>query len=149
MIYSGGTLDDLQATVDQTVMNLRLHADEFDFIAVRGCSGMLVGAPVSLALSKPLVVVRKPGENAHQWSGTVVNADRAQGRYVFLDDLVSSGMTRGAVLEALADRPGAEYAATYLYHPRRWRALADEDRWGREEIARYQALATDDEEVAA
>jgi adenine/guanine phosphoribosyltransferase-like PRPP-binding protein len=147
MIYDGlGGLDNLQATVDQTVMNLRLHADEFDFIAVRGCSGMLVGAPVSLALDKPLVVVRKPDEKSHQWGGCVVNVNRARGRYVFLDDMVSSGMTRDAVVEALADIAGTEYAATYLYHPARWRAWADEDKYTRAEIARYQALAT---EVAA
>jgi adenine/guanine phosphoribosyltransferase-like PRPP-binding protein len=134
MIYNWvDGLDDMQAVVAQTVMDLRLHADEFDFIAVRGSSGMLVGAPVSLALDKPLVVVRKPDEKSHQRSGDVINWHRAHGRFIFLDDMVASGRTREEVLKGLKGHR-ASYVATYLYHPHRWRYLADEDKYDRGSI---------------
>lgn len=103
MIYNDSYrgLDDLGEAVDRTEKALREIADKFDFIAVRGCSGMLVGAPVALRLGKPIVVVRKPGENSHQWASSVVNEKHAHGRYVFVDDFIATGNTRDAVTEAL------------------------------------------------
>lgn len=117
MIYDGGNdLGDLKEKVDEAVAYLRRHKDKFDFIAVRGCSGMIVGAPAALRLKKPLVVVRKPNENSHAFMAEdkqFVNARNARGRYVFLDDFVSSGETRGKVQDALDGR--AIYAGTYCY----------------------------------
>lgn len=110
------SLDDLKAAVDKTVTYLRRHKDKFDFIAVRGVSGLVVGAPASLRLNKPLVVVRKPGEGQHSYS-SLVNGKHAKGRYVFLDDFVSGGETRQAVQAGL---PTCTYAGTYLYHDKGW-----------------------------
>jgi adenine/guanine phosphoribosyltransferase-like PRPP-binding protein len=111
-----GNLDDLEAAVRKTTKYLREHSEKFDFIAVRGMSGVLVGAPVALRLRKPLVVVRKPGEDQHSY-GKLVNGKHATGRYVFLDDFISGGGTRDAVKQALAK---CTYAGTYLYHSRPW-----------------------------
>jgi adenine/guanine phosphoribosyltransferase-like PRPP-binding protein len=107
-----GNLDDLEAAVRKTTKYLREHSEKFDFIAVRGMSGVLVGAPVALRLRKPLVVVRKKGEHQHAY-GSLVNAAHASGRYVFLDDFISGGGTRDAVKHALAK---CTYAGSYLYH---------------------------------
>jgi adenine/guanine phosphoribosyltransferase-like PRPP-binding protein len=120
MIYNDSYkgLDDLGEAVERTVKALTAEAHRFDFIAVRGCSGILVGAPVSLRINKPLVVVRKPDENSHGYgkSAVLVNADRAYGRFLFLDDFISSGATERAVLEGLQKHaPEATYVGSFEY----------------------------------
>lgn len=122
MIYNSSYkgLDDLGEAVERTVKALSEHLDKFDFIAVRGCSGMLVGAPVSLAIGKPLVVARKPTEDSHSWSGKLINDAHAHGRYIFLDDFISSGATERAVIQAIEearknDWQKCEYVGSYEY----------------------------------
>lgn len=116
MIYNDSHmgLDDLAKTVERTAKALLEHKDRFDFIAVRGCSGMLVGAPVSLKIDKPLVVVRKPEERSH--GRGLVNYQHAEGRYIFLDDFISSGATERATREALRENaPDTEYVGSFEY----------------------------------
>jgi hypothetical protein len=118
MIYNDSYkgLDDLGEAVERTVKALTVEAHRFDFIAVRGCSGMLVGAPVSLRIGKPLVVVRKPDENSHSYGRSVINDGRARGRYLFLDDFVSSGTTERAVIDGLrVAAPSATYVGNFQY----------------------------------
>jgi adenine/guanine phosphoribosyltransferase-like PRPP-binding protein len=123
MIYDsldiGLELDDLRDVVNAVIAGLQPHLAGFDSIAVRGVSGIVVGAPVALALGKPLVVVRKPTDNAH--SRRHVNVAQAGARYVFLDDFVSTGTTRDAVTAGIADAggPSGPYA-TYEYMHNRW-----------------------------
>lgn len=112
MIYDYQGLDDLQEVTDRTVEYLRRHKDKFDFIAVRGFSGALVGSPAALRLNKPLVVIRKPDESNHQGCSALINGRYASGRYVFLDDFISSGATERAVSSALTD---CTYAGRFLY----------------------------------
>ena len=119
MIYSGrdgGTrhFDDLESVVQQTSRDLRPHLDRFDSIAVRGVSGIVVGAPVSLQLRKPLVVVRKKDERSHD-TNVLVNGQRAGERVLFLDDLIAGGTTRRAVWQAITDL-GRRLVGEYTYH---------------------------------
>ena len=114
MIYGGNHLDDLQEIVDRTVKDLRKEADHFDYIAVRGCSGLVVGSPVALKLNKPLVIIRKPDEKHHSYGQTLINIRHSFGRYVFLDDFICSGATRDSVVVALNNR--GEYVGAYLYN---------------------------------
>lgn len=118
MIYGGfsdntGSLRDLEKAVRLTTKALRPHADEFESIVVSGMSGAVVGAPVALRLKKPLVIVRKPGENAH--SGAIVGKDDIGPRTLFLDDFVASGETEQRVMKAVA-KTKARIAARYEYH---------------------------------
>lgn len=107
-------LNGYDAEVRRTVAALRPHADRFDFIAVRGVSGIIMGAPISLLLKKELVVVRK-GEDCHQYSGSVVNAVVIPGkRGLFVDDCEASGDTRMATEEAVEER-GGETVGKFLY----------------------------------
>lgn len=108
-------LDDLGDAVDRTAKALGEIADKFDFIAVRGCSGMVVGAPVALRLNKPLVIVRKPEEDSHSFGRSVINAQNAHGRYIFLDDFIASGATHRAVQEMLSLFDDASEVGTYEY----------------------------------
>lgn len=119
MIYTDSSLDDLSAVVNRVSDDLMRHADKFDFIAVRGCSGIVVGAPVALAINKPLVIVRKEDESSHDYGKgrRLVNYRRAHGRYLFLDDFVAGGATRRAVKDTISEccPTDTEYAGSYLY----------------------------------
>lgn len=114
MVYgsdsSHHTLDD---TVRKTLRGLRKHSAEFDTIAVRGVSGLIVGAPVSLILKKELAVVRKSEDDSHDGTNPV-NYSALKRRCLFLDDFIASGNTRYAV-EAEVKQSGGELVAQFLY----------------------------------
>lgn len=57
--------DRREAETERAVEMLRDHVDEFDAIAVRGLSGLLLGLPLHAALKKQLIIVRKGDEGAH------------------------------------------------------------------------------------
>lgn len=114
MIYSlSGDLSDMAVVATRTTKALRERREEFDSIAVRGMSGALIGSIVSVRLKKPLVVVRKPGEEAHG-SGLAVNAGNVGKRVLFLDDFVSTGRTKRAVIEVI-EKLGGEVVLEYQY----------------------------------
>ena len=116
--------DDLKDTVERAVSTLRPHAGEFDSVAVRGVSGMIVGAPVAIALGKPLIVVRKDTETSH--GSALSNYRHAGGSYLFLDDFISLGHTRRIVMEAMRDKTAARYAGEYMYHRDRYVRAGEE-----------------------
>jgi orotate phosphoribosyltransferase len=89
-------LSDLPDTVMQAIRDLTPHAPEFDSIAVQGVSGCIIGAPVAIALGKPLIIIRKDSDMARPHCAhinTVENAENAGGRVLFLDDYVGEGKT--------------------------------------------------------
>jgi hypothetical protein len=153
MIYNGhyGATDDLALMVRRATAALRPHLQRFSFIATSGMSGVLVGAPVSIRLKRPLVIIRKPGDVAHTYSDVV--GGPARGPYVVLDDFISFGHTYTRIrsrLETSDDLgPLVRYAGVYLYsdeflswvgdgriswHPER-------KDWTRVEISREDAAA--------
>jgi adenine/guanine phosphoribosyltransferase-like PRPP-binding protein len=79
-----------------------LKGRHFDGIAVRGISGMMFGPMVALAMRKRLMVVRKHNDSTHR-SQEVESLFNKQdeGKYIILDDQVSSGRTRDAILTAV------------------------------------------------
>ena len=136
MIYGGHQyhLDDLAMVVARTTDTLLAHLSEFDFIVVTGVSGTIVGAPVAIALGVPLVVIRKVNDNSHD-KQDVVNYGQAVGRYLFLDDFISTGQTLNRVHDRLARRlmvgPAVtwkppepvsppQYACRYMYDDKRF-----------------------------
>lgn len=114
MNYNSYPPNKLQSIVQRTVKDLTPHAGEFDVIAVRGVSGMVVGAPVSITMGKPLVVVRKENELAH--SGPIANNTYAVHgtRYLILDDFVAMGTTVREIMFMLDDYRMI-LAGTYMY----------------------------------
>lgn len=119
MIYHGEKgLADIAVTVRDTVKDIGPYKNRFDFIAVTGMSGVLVGSPVAIALNIPLVVVRKKGDNSHSWR-PLINGDFAYGKYLFLDDFISIGKTFRRLAKIMSEHnSGPEYAGTYLYENR-------------------------------
>jgi len=122
VIYSGtgaGDLSDLADTVKRTVDTLKPFKDRFDFIAVSGMSGALVGAPAALRLNRPLVIVRKNSDDHHGGRGEVINRQAVKGSYVFLDDFISSGTTQRYVIDKLSEHDadgGVEHVGDLLYN---------------------------------
>jgi len=125
MIYGAGRIDgttpaEHRQTVKRITKAFTKHLDRFDYIAVRGISGLMVGAPVSLAINKPLVVVRKPDEKCHSTFKDAINGyamnmrDVRKRRCVFLDDFRETGNTERAVVESVSGY-GGYLVATYLY----------------------------------
>jgi len=124
MIYNGNDLSDINRIVKRAVRELKQskapNPNHFDFIAVRGMSGVLVGAPVAIALRKKLIVVRKPGENSHGYKllgagqGEIGNLHYKQ-RFIFLDDFISTGATKEYVLDEIPKR--CQHVGDYLYEP--------------------------------
>jgi hypothetical protein len=129
MIYHGNmeSLVDLEKNVRCVTRGLREHAGEFDFIAVSGMSGVLVGAPAALRLHKPLVVVRKNEDaNDHHLGGTVIGYPEARGSYVVVDDFVCSGKTLRFIQKRLGDLSdwyptmATEYRGYFSYADDMW-----------------------------
>ena len=111
------SLEDLPLTVRQATEDLRPHRKDFDSVVVTGVSGLVVGAPVALRLRKPLVIIRKKGDDSH--SGKHENIKHIGKRALFLDDFVSGGHTELRVRDAVAAHgDGARVAAHYLYRDR-------------------------------
>jgi hypothetical protein len=113
-----GCFGDLAETVKMAVEALRACVDHFDSIVVTGVSGIVVGAPVALALGKPLVVVRKDEDtdNHGSWKGRegrVLGLRDLGTRACFIDDLVSSGSTRAKVQKAIAPEASVDLQYTY------------------------------------
>lgn len=80
----------------------------FEAIAFSGTSGAALAYPLSVALKIPVICVRKPNERSH---GQDVEGPVMQlGRYLIVDDFVSTGKTvrhvakrlRGATLVGVA-----------------------------------------------
>jgi adenine/guanine phosphoribosyltransferase-like PRPP-binding protein len=119
VIYHGETgLADIALTVRAAVMDIGPYRQRFDFIAVTGMSGVLIGAPVAIALDIPLVVVRKKGDTSHSWR-PLINGTDADGKYLFLDDFISVGNTFRRLVNVLsAHDSNPEYAGCYLYEHR-------------------------------
>lgn len=89
-------LSDLPDAVMQAIRDLTPHVSEFDSIAVQGVSGCIIGAPVAIALGKPLVIIRKDSDMARPHCthiNIVENAKNAGSRVLFLDDYVGEGKT--------------------------------------------------------
>lgn len=74
---------------------------EFDTIAVRGNSGAIFGGALSVALSVPLILVRKSLENSH--GGSYVQGYPESSRYLIIDDFMSSGETVNAIVDNIAE----------------------------------------------
>jgi hypothetical protein len=84
--------------VKQRVTELKV-ALKFDAIAFRGNSGAALAYPVCAALKLPMICVRK-GESSH---GQPVEAatNVAIRKYLIVDDLISTGDTIRAIVDAI------------------------------------------------
>src|SRR5687767_1630588 len=83
--------DKLKETVNEASEALKKR--EFDSFAVRGISGLLLGAPLAMEMGKNLLIVRKSVASCH-------SSDKVEGwrrgskeRIIILDDFMTTGNT--------------------------------------------------------
>lgn len=129
MIYHGnhGSLVDLEKNVRRVTSGLRKRSRDYDFIAVSGMSGVVVGAPAALRLHKPLVIVRKDSdENTHHAGGSFIGYDAMRGRYIVVDDFTSTGTTLDFIKHRIETwaiwevEHNAEYVGFFSYADDAW-----------------------------
>ena len=82
----------LRKTVSRLFQAVKFSRISFDCIAFRGNSGAIVAPFLAEALGKGLILVRKNAHSSHSWE-TVEGSHRKNGRYVIVDDGVSTGDT--------------------------------------------------------
>lgn len=97
----------LRRTIKQVVQRLRPLQHDFDTIAFRGSSGSLVAPAVALRLSKPLILVRRRGEDCHSY--LPVEGNLATEHYAIIDDLVSTGGTVQSIVNAITANQRSVY----------------------------------------
>lgn len=111
-VYDPNKLRDTVYRIAKEIDNLDMRPK---FIAVRGVSGVSIGAAVSYYTSIPLVVVRKDSEQTHS-NGTVQGLYDLCGDYVIVDDLIDSGATVRAIARELSrDNEANKPLAIILY----------------------------------
>lgn len=106
-----------RAKRDKTIADCikALNGADFDTIAVRGISGLLIGPILAHIMKRELLVIRKTGEKTA--SPFEFEGHYGARRYIILDDLISSYSTavhivRGVKLCA----PSAELVGILLYN---------------------------------
>lgn len=87
---------------------LKPHRKHFDAIACQGWSGALVAPVIALRLNKPLVIVRKQGDNGH--SCYAIEGYLRTRSYIIVDDFCASGQTVRRIIDNLRTEQ------TRLYH---------------------------------
>lgn len=94
-IWSREAMDKKIADAEATLKDV-----DFDTIVCTGLSGTLFGLTLAHRMNKMLLIVRKRG--AHTHSAYPVEGQLGQ-RWLFVDDLVDSGVTRLTVIKAVAE----------------------------------------------
>jgi len=88
---------------------------DYDCIAVRGTSGLVIGSVLAHLDDKNLAVVRKDAKDSH--SKLLLESPQDVRRYIFIDDFISSGKTLYAVVAAMkAGHPDAICVGAYTYN---------------------------------
>lgn len=87
---------------------------DFDTIAVRGQSGMLMGAPLAAMMGKDLIIVRKNIESSH--SEAIIEGWGRNQKILIVDDFIESGATVDDIYEQsgrFCDSP--KFVGIFLY----------------------------------
>lgn len=111
-IYDPVRFKNLIARVAQEIKAFRKE-NRFDAIAFRGSSGAAAAFPLSLRLGIPIIYVRKDNESGH--GQKVEGPNKAVKTFIIVDDLIASGRTVKAILDAL---PDATCLGIFLYKDR-------------------------------
>lgn len=102
------SVDDWTRRLQRIAVKIELlqETHKIDALALRGSSGMMAGAVLSVALQMPVIYVRKPGEYAH--GGPVESNSREPIKsYLIVDDFIDSGSTIREIVDAI-DRDAEE-----------------------------------------
>lgn len=90
--------NELQENIKRAAHDLKKQGYDFDAIAFRGMSGALLASPLSMALDKTMILVRK-GEDCH--SLFKVEGDVGARKYIIVDDFIGTGTTVRAIIKEI------------------------------------------------
>lgn len=82
-----------------------LQGYDFDTIAFRGMSGAFLGPAIATAMNKQMILVRKPNDTSASVpmdNRLMVEGNNEAKKYVIVDDVVSTGKTKIAIIEAVS-----------------------------------------------
>lgn len=93
----------------------RLANVDFDTLVGTGFSGGVVIPALALAMDKKFVLIRKETDDSHHGGGQLLG--ELGRRWIFVDDFVSSGITRRRVVNKInVEAPGlSELIGQYMY----------------------------------
>lgn len=96
----------------------RLADVDFDTLVGTGFSGGVVIPSLALAMGKKFVLIRKENDDSHHGRGRLLGELGA--RWIFVDDLISSGSTRQRVIEKVEEQApyletGTVMVGQYMY----------------------------------
>ena len=118
-------LQPLIEDIDRVVSKFRdkMRTVDYDTLIGTGLSGALAVPALARAVGCKWAVVRKDGDGSH--SGNAVEGTVGR-RWVFVDDLISTGQTRLRVRESMAqfscdNNFDTEYVGDYLYYGNQFR----------------------------
>ena len=98
---------------------LEPHVGTFDTIACSGVSGVVAGSLLAMVYDKYLTIVRPESDTRGGSGNHYPVAGRMGERWVFVDDLVSTGKTRARVRHeihyAMRHKHDVTWVGTYLY----------------------------------
>lgn len=114
--YMDQALFDLAEVIDTA--KERLADVDFDTLVGTGFSGGIVIPSLALAMGKKFVLIRKENDDSHHGRGRLLGELGA--RWVFVDDLISSGRTRQRVIEKVEEQApcletGTVMVGQYMY----------------------------------
>ena len=97
--YMDKALFDLPEVIETA--QKRLAGVDFDTMVGTGFSGGVVIPALALAMGKKFVLIRKETDDSHHGRGQLLGQLGA--RWIFVDDFVSSGVTRRRVIEKVSE----------------------------------------------
>lgn len=92
----------LKKIVQDSIDLLDHRKVRFDTVAVRGASGLLVGAPLAAATQSNVIIVRKDEERTHS-DTKIENWGRNQ-QILLVDDFIESGNTIDQMYETIIEK---------------------------------------------
>lgn len=99
---------------------------DFDTLVGVGVSGAVVVPTLARLLGVDFAIVRKENDGSHGWNKVEGVVGK---KWLFVDDLVSSGATVRRVVWVMAEEfPGSEPVGAYLYHSKEFNPANDMDR---------------------
>lgn len=88
----------------------------FEGIACTGLSGLLVAPALAMEMGKRLAVVRKKQDIVNHSDHRIETNFKPGDRWVFIDDLISSGCTRDRVIQKLDEAGFPDAVGEYRYN---------------------------------
>jgi hypothetical protein len=133
--YLHTTIDisELPVTIAGVVQLIKNSGVQFDAVAFRGTSGLLVAPSVAMALNKSMILVRKYNtEDSHSFCRVEGETDAAT--YVIIDDFIRSGSTVRAIAQEIASAGiKSECVGIFTYRPANFVSPQDfKDKTGRD-----------------